>query len=249
MLMLTNDVVSAYQKSSKRLLLLDYDGVLVPIAATPEQATPTQATYDVLQKLTSDPRNTCVVISGRDHKTLSRWLGSMPIALVAEHGLWRKLPMQQWKCTVDVSTGWKQAIRMVMQPYLVAMTGSHIEEKSAGLAFHYRGVSSNAEALAQQLIHALQLPIKELSLSLIHGKKVVEIIPAGITKGAAARFWLDTSDWDFILCAGDDTTDETMFKLLPESAYSIKVGSDPTAARFLLSSQKEFVQLLRNFFG
>ncbi len=242
--MAITQIISAYQHASKRLLLLDYDGVLVPIAPTPEQAAPTQATYDILQKLTSDPRNTCVVISGRAHETLEEWLGGLPIALVAEHGLWRKQPKGQWESTVDITTGWKHTIRTIMERYQVTMLGSRIEEKSAGLAFHYRAVTGDGEAAALQLIRELQTPIEELSLSLIHGKKVVEIIPGGITKGVAARYWLDSTDWDFILGAGDDTTDETLFKVMPDSTYSVKVGNPPTAARFSVQTQVEFIDLL-----
>ncbi len=242
--MAITQIIPAYQNALKRLLLLDYDGVLVPIAPTPEQAAPTQATYDVLQKLTTDPHNTCIIISGRAHEILDEWFGQLSISLVAEHGLWRKQPGQQWKCACDITTQWKETIHAIMTSYLVTMPGSRIEEKSAGLAFHYRAVAGDAEVLAQQLIHELQAPTQELSLSIISGKKVVEIIPAGITKGAAAQFWLDQTKWDFILAAGDDTTDETMFKIMPTQAYSVKVGDPPTAARFSVANQGEFIDLL-----
>lgn len=240
-----NGMLSAYAQASKRLLLLDYDGVLVPIAPTPEEAAPTQQTYDVLQRLTADPRNECVIISGRPRETLHEWFGDLPLALVAEHGLWRKELAGQWERAKDVTSSWKPDIQRIMVHYQDIMPGSFIEEKHAGLGFHYRSVALDAQANISQLIKALQPQVDRLSLTLMHGKKVVEIIPAGIGKGVAATFWLNKTTWDFVLCVGDDVTDETMFKVMPASAYSIKVGQLPTAARFSIPTQPEFVDMLR----
>jgi trehalose 6-phosphate synthase/phosphatase len=43
---------------------------------------------------------------------------------------------------------------------------------------------------------------------------------------------------------GDDLTDEDMFKVLPEDAYSVKIGFTPSKARFYLGSPKEVRALL-----
>src|SRR5438132_6903173 len=86
----TAKIVDAYKHATKRLLLLDYDGVLAPIVPLPEQAMPSKKMFALLEKLTADTRNTCVVVSGRDHETLDEWLGNLPLAFAAEHGLWRR---------------------------------------------------------------------------------------------------------------------------------------------------------------
>jgi trehalose 6-phosphate synthase/phosphatase len=59
-----------YQGARRRLLLFDYDGTLVDFAPTPAEAKPTSAMLRLLGSLTADPRNTVVIISGRDHATL-----------------------------------------------------------------------------------------------------------------------------------------------------------------------------------
>jgi trehalose 6-phosphate synthase/phosphatase len=51
--------------------------------------------------------------------------------------------------------------------------------------------------------------------------------------------------WDFILALGDDWTDEDIFKILPPSAYSIKVGFKTTQARFYIESTEVCRNLLR----
>jgi len=58
-------LVHAYKGAERRLLMLDYDGTLVPFAATPGQARPSARVYELLEKLASDPRNEVVIISGR----------------------------------------------------------------------------------------------------------------------------------------------------------------------------------------
>ena len=50
--------------------------------------------------------------------------------------------------------------------------------------------------------------------------------------------------FDFILALGDDSTDEEMFSVLPDWAYTIHVGAAPTRARFGLHGPNEALELL-----
>jgi trehalose 6-phosphate synthase/phosphatase len=244
----TAKIVDAYKHATKRLLLLDYDGVLAPIVSLPEQAMPSRKMYGLLEKLTADTRNTCVVVSGRDHETLDEWLGGLPLAFAAEHGLWRRDPQGTWGFVVEVETGWKSTVRNIMQPYATLLEGSFVEEKYAGVGFHYRtATAKDARQTVERLIHDLEPFVSGASLKLLDGKKVVEIIPDGVDKGTAAKFWLDSEEWDFVLAAGDDVTDEALFKVLLPSDYSIKVGEGITAASTTVPSQPEFVRLLEAF--
>jgi trehalose 6-phosphate synthase/phosphatase len=67
------------------------------------------------------------------------------------------------------------------------------------------------------------------------GDKVIEIKNAGINKGRAALAKIGNIKFDFILAIGDDWTDEFTFKSMPESAYTIKVGTKATAAKYYLN--------------
>ena len=73
----------AYHAAESRLLLLDYDGTLVPFARRPQQARPGQALLNLLTRLSADPRTTLVIISGRQRAVLDEWFGTLPIGLVA----------------------------------------------------------------------------------------------------------------------------------------------------------------------
>jgi len=78
----------------------------------------------------------------------------------------------------------------------------------------------------------------------LEGNKVLDVKNSGINKGRAAMHWLSKEMWDFIFAVGDDWTDEDMFGVLPDYAYSIKVGLRPSVARYNLKSPKEVVALL-----
>ena len=78
-------------------------------------------------------------------------------------------------------------------------------------------------------------------LQILQGKKVVEIRMAGLNKGLAALHWLESGTYDFILAAGDDWTDEDLFRVLPEKACSIKVGLSASLARFNVINHKELL--------
>jgi trehalose 6-phosphate synthase/phosphatase len=66
-----------------------------------------------------------------------------------------------------------------------------------------------------------------------------------VNKGRAVARWLGRKQWDFILAIGDDWTDEDMFDVLPDSAYSKKVGLSASKARFNIDSQDDVRGLLK----
>ncbi|MDB5153717.1 MAG: bifunctional alpha,alpha-trehalose-phosphate synthase (UDP-forming)/trehalose-phosphatase, partial [Mucilaginibacter sp.] len=57
---------------------------------------------------------------------------------------------------------------------------------------------------------------------------------------------IDNNNYDFIMAFGDDYTDEDIFKALPESAVTIKIGSNLSAAKFYLRTPGEARRLLKN---
>jgi trehalose 6-phosphate synthase/phosphatase len=58
--------------------------------------------------------------------------------------------------------------------------------------------------------------------------------------------WISKGGWDFVLAIGDDQTDEDIFAVVPDSAYSIKVGHEPSRAKCNVDSLKEVRKLLQD---
>ena len=239
-------LVSDYAKSRKRLLLLDYDGTLVGFKGKPAQADPDEEIMSLLQSLSSNADNTVVIISGRDRVTVEKWLGNLMVTLVAEHGGWIKQKNKDWQCLEPFTGEWKDTIRPILELYSERTPGSSVEEKDFSLVWHYRRADPElAYVRGKELRDALLNMTENLDVGVFEGSKIIEIKKLGVNKGRAAEFWLERENWDFLLAAGDDYTDEEMFRVLPDEVYSIKVGLNISKARFNVDSPNEIRSLLK----
>jgi len=236
-----------YHRAKNRCLLLDYDGTLVPFSRIPSEASPDNAVRELLTRLSADPKNHVAIISGRDASSLDRWLGGLPLTLVAEHGASSKMRNGAWQQIVSVSDLWKEEIRRVMQLFVLRCAGSFVEEKTNTLAWHYRNTQTGLGfSRSRELLNTLSQLIQNTTLQVIDGNKVVEVRIAGFDKGATALKIINEQDPDFVLCLGDDTTDEDMFKALEGEAYTIKVNSGASAAQYTILSQQRVLPLLNS---
>ena len=238
-------LVSDFQKSGQRLLLLDYDGTLVPFSAKPEQAKPSGEVKKLLKKLAKDPKNEVVLISGRDKHTLEKWFGGLKIGLVAEHGALAREKGKQWEMIETLSSDWKEEVRPILELYVDRTPGSFVEEKEFSLVWHYRKADPRlGELRAREVVDDLLNLTANLNLQVLEGSKVVEVKNAGVNKGRAALYWISRKTWGFIIAIGDDLTDEDVFKVLPTTAWSIRVGFSASAAKLNLGSTSQVTSLL-----
>jgi trehalose 6-phosphate synthase/phosphatase len=239
-------LVNEYNKGSKRLFLLDYDGTLVGFADRPEKAGPDKELVALLQALAADTKNELVIISGRDKATLNYWLGNLNASLIAEHGARIKDKDADWQVIEPLRTDWKRTIRPILELYTDRTPGSFVEEKDFSLVWHFRKSDPELAYLRrQELKHAVLSLTANLDIGVFEGSKILEIKNIGINKGRVAKLWIDKQKWDFIFAAGDDYTDEDLFVVLPESAYSIRVGHGISKARFNLDSVHELRLLIK----
>lgn len=223
---------AAYKNAKKALIILDYDGTLMNFDPDPQAVFPDEDLIKLLKAMTAKEGHSLVVNSGRDKKTLNRWLGGLGIDLAAEHGVWVKKG-EDWFKNEGLKTAWKSKIRQVLQNVVERTPGSFIEEKDYSLAWHYRRIDRDlGEKRVREFRDVLIYLTANLDLQVLEGNKVVEIKNAGVNKGKATLNWLNEGPYDFILAIGDDHTDEDIFAVLPTDAYSIKVGLGQTKARF-----------------
>jgi trehalose 6-phosphate synthase/phosphatase len=240
-------IISRYAKTQRRIIFLDYDGTLVDFKSNIEQASPDEELYKILSKLTEDPANHVVLISGRKHENLGEWFADHGIDLIAEHGAWFKKQNTHWHKLPGLSAHWKHDIMPVLETYVDRTPGTFIEEKSYSLVWHYRKAQKGlGELRSGELMNTLKYIANDKGLQLLPGDKVVEIKNMEINKGKAALTLLDGNNYDFIMALGDDYTDEDIFKALPESAVTIKIGSNLSAAKFYLRTPFEARRLLRS---
>ena len=237
-------LVKTFKSVEKRMIFLDYDGTLVGYNEKPELATPDEALMQLLKKLIEFPQTEVAIVSGRDQKFLDQWFGHLPITLVAEHGYVVKHKNQKWLVKETQLKNWKEDLIPVIENFTDRTPGTFIEEKKNSLVWHYR--KTDPELAAERTVE-LKTVLSSLitdELHLMDGDKVIEVVSGRYNKGTAVSEILGDKAADFIICFGDDVTDEFMFNDLPSHAVNVKVGKKNTLANYYIDKPHDVVSLL-----
>ncbi len=239
-------MINDFRSSEKRIIFLDYDGTLVPFTNNIQMAKPSREILSILKSLSDNKNTEVVLISGRDKKTIQNWFGMLNISFVAEHGAWIKEKGEDWKKMKTLKRDWKAKLIPILERYVDRLPNSSIEEKEFSIAWHYRNTDSElAPVVVKELIDELITFTANINVQIFHGNKVVEIRSAGVDKGSAAMAFIVKKKFKFILALGDDATDEDLFKALPQTAYSVRVGMVNSYAKFNLPDYSEVKTLLK----
>jgi trehalose 6-phosphate synthase/phosphatase len=241
------ELLQKYREASRRVMFLDYDGTLVPFAPTPRQARPDAELLELLSTLGADLSNEVVIVSGRSRSDLAEWFGGLPVAMVAEHGVWLRPNGGDWRMLKPLSAEWKERVRPILQLYVDRLPGALLEEKDFSLAWHYRRADpEQASVRARELLDDLADYTRNIDVQVLEGKRVVEVRNSGVNKGTAAMEWLKEPTPEFLLGIGDDGTDEELFRALPSTAYSVRVGVAKTAALYYLHTHTAVRRVLQD---
>eukprot|EP00913_Durusdinium_trenchii_P028699 g26915.t1 len=164
--------------------------------------------------------------------TLCRaWLSPMATALAPGRRLW--CGMEASEGLSDDNQEWKNLAIELIQQYVRRIQGSILEAKACAISWNYRevGAAGVIDDVALELMRFLD---PDSPSGLLHGypvkvfmgKGYVEVKRADVDKGAACVKTLEDSllafsdaqrgrhmgSVDFVLCVGDDTSDEDMFQ-------------------------------------
>lgn len=246
-------VYSTYESvsSGKRLFMFDYDGTLTPIVRDPAAAVPHPRILQMLTTLAADPLNQVWIISGRDQAFLDKYLGHIPrLGLSAEHGCFIKpVGSKDWtNLTEQADMSWMQDVVEIFQYYTERTQGSFIERKRAAVTWHYRRADPEYGAFqARECLNHLENTVStKYDVEVMRGKANLEVRPRFVNKGEIVKkLVLDEEiSPQFVLCMGDDATDEDMFRALrkienldQENVFSVTIGPSnkmTTAAWHLL---------------
>ncbi|MFO0588946.1 MAG: bifunctional alpha,alpha-trehalose-phosphate synthase (UDP-forming)/trehalose-phosphatase [Polyangiaceae bacterium] len=237
----------AVRRAPARLLMLDYDGTLVPLAPMPDLATPDDQLLDLLRELAALPQTDVHIVTGRTRASIERWLGHLSLHLHAEHGFW-SLREGVWTANGAVREEWKGRVAPLLAAAAASMPGAMVEEKSTALALHYRGAEPTLVAdRLRELRPTLREALRACSSApeILEGSKVLEVRQHGVGKGLLARRLLAQLGAETrVIAAGDDRTDEDMFAALPPDAISIHVGVGWSAARYRVATPAALRSLL-----
>ncbi|KAH9861869.1 hypothetical protein J1614_011622 [Plenodomus biglobosus] len=252
-----------YRQAKKRLFMFDYDGTLTPIVQDPSAALPSDRVTRTLKMLAADPANSVWIISGRDQAFLNEYLGHIPeLGLSAEHGSFMRNPRSDvWEnLTEKTDMSWQQEVLDIFQHYTDCTQGAFIERKKIALTWHYRRADPEYGAFQARECHKhLESTVgKKYDVEVMTGKANLEVRPRFVNKGEIAKrlvFEYGTEPGEppeFVLCLGDDFTDEDMFRSLRQSAlpsdhvFSVTVGasSKQTLASWHLVEPSDVISVI-----
>jgi trehalose-phosphatase len=220
------ELIKDYEVSWKRLFILDYEGTLTPYGSVKKKViTNIDRVIDVLSELVADKKNAVYVMSGRTVTELESLFRRIPdIGLIAENGCFLREVGRgsEWKQFPDKekTAKWMVAIFEILQYYLQRVENSWIEEHQCSLVFHYEPKNEKDAATASRQAGECANHINDASeqqrVRAIPTKDSVIIEPSDYDKSTAAQHILEKypeSDRpDFLLVAGNDRDDETVFK-------------------------------------
>jgi trehalose 6-phosphate phosphatase len=223
--------------NGRTLLGFDFDGTLAPIVTDRDAARMRTRTARLFRQVCV--LFPCAVISGRSRADVARRLGDAPVRyVVGEHGADTGTPRPEFRRRIaGVLKDLRRALR--------GRPGVEIENKGMSLAIHYRMAPDPGRAL-EQIDAALARLVRRVRP--VPGKCVVNVVPAAAPhKGDAFRQLVREERAEQALYAGDDDTDEDVFRLEPPvRPVTVRMGpSRRSRAEYYLREQGEIDGLLR----
>lgn len=259
----TEHIVSAYKRTKSRVILLDYDGTMMP--RTSINKTPSPEALSILKSLCNDPKNFVFLVSGRGRQTLSEWFSPCErLGISAEHGYFMRWNQDaEWETCVAVADfDWKRIAEPVMKLYTETTDGSAIETKESALVWHYQDADPDFGYFqAKELLDHLESVLANEPVSVKSGQHLVEVKPQGVSKGLVAEQLLSRMVQrgtlpEFVLCIGDDRSDEDMFECITSvmsrpslspiaEVFACTVGQKPSKAKYYLDDTGEITRMLQ----
>ena len=181
-------------------LFLDIDGTLLDIAPTPGAVVVPPLLVPLLRDAQREFGGAVAIITGRRVSEVDSLLSPLKLVVSGVHGCEIRSDLDAGVLTQSPA----------IDPDLLAglyeleqkFSGVFIEPKGSGVAVHYRMAPTRWPELKEQLIRLISNRATQIIIS--PGRKVFEILPAGISKGTAIerllslawkRFW--PRDWSY----------------------------------------------------
>ena len=267
-------IESDYEKSNKRLLFFDFEGTLPAAyqnsAFLSKDSPPSAEIINLLKGLTSDKRNKVFIVAGKGPKELKEWFkGVRNLGLAAEHGFKyciNKQGNEHWKKIIkNYDNAWIKNCSDIISPYLERCEGSCLDVKESSIVWQYTDCDQElGKQFASALSSELENIILKYNLKILNGKGYIEIIARGVDKGYFVGYKIKEyirkkNGFDFILCIGDDTSDEKMFDYLIKKKdqikkycknvkiYGVTVGKKPSKAKFYVEKPKNVQEIITGF--
>jgi trehalose 6-phosphate phosphatase len=214
-------------------LLLDFDGTLVDIAATPDAVHVPDDLCESLARLLEKTDGALAIVSGRPIADIDSKFAPLKLPVVGGHGAEMRIRDDE---VVSAVAPLPDELRRRLKAAEDFDPGVLIEDKGYSVALHYRRAPAVAARLRAH-IDAVCADFPGEPMEMLPGKALFEIKRPGVSKGEGVRALLTHAPFAgrMPVFIGDDETDKTLFALLPEFGgvgFSVDLAYDGLAGIF-----------------
>jgi trehalose 6-phosphate synthase/phosphatase len=211
-------------------LFLDYDGTLVPIARTPDEARPDAGLLELLESLARAPAIRAVVLSGRPLASLQAMLPVPGLILAGTYGAEIQMPGQSTLARAepgDIRPTIEQ-VKSVWSELIALRSGFFVEDKGLAVALHARFAEpADADFVLSRARASAEQSISPDRFRVLGGDRFLEVAPVAAHKGSTVEWLLDHEAWPDALPVyfGDDDKDKEAFAVIRQrGGIAIVVG-------------------------
>lgn len=241
------ELESKYRAASRRLIVLEYDGVLAPRQKL-SLTRPERNMRSVVSALSADLANTVMIVSSRNCEHLDLHWSNSNLVLVAEHGAMHKPPGGRWESYFGINTEWMNPVSQALRQLPAEYPGTIVQEKRFTISWNFQAM---ADRISDSEIRNIENAITSLPQ---HGEFVtyrdhdsLELTPYGVDPATFLVRWLGARRFDFVMALGSKSTDQSIAVILTKDAFTIRVEPDGvTRSRFALVSQEQVYPLLKS---
>lgn len=206
-------------------LYLDVDGTLLDVALTPSSVHVPPQLAALLTSLSIALDGALAIVTGRQIEDADALLAPFRSSAAGVHGA--ETRRNAHDAIISLSPKLDEEIAASIRGIVARMPGIMLEDKGSGLTLHYR----LAPERRPELLHALRdlLPRHQGQFTLCGGRKVIEVLPVGFSKGRALRHFFDMPPFAgrTPVMIGDDVSDEAAIAAAQSvGGFGLKVAGE-----------------------
>ena len=226
-------------------ILLDIDGTILDVAATPQSVVVPASLLHTLVKLHARTAGALALISGRLIENIDELFAPLKLPCVGGHGVEMRVsgsaPLQKQHAELSPLLKKQVTAAVTVDPRII------IEDKGSSLAVHYRLAPGQGPSIKNKIAAILDRVSPE-RLEMLCGKAVIEVKPLSFNKGVAVRELMKGPPFAqrIPFFVGDDVTDESVFAALPAlGGHGYSVGREVAGVEGNFGSPQDVRDWLR----
>lgn len=238
-------------RPGRRIFLSDFDGTLAPIVPDFLNARAGEGVEEAIEGLRKSGWRV-VLLTGRGLRDLRARIRTRGLDCGGNHG-WEwigGMALAAGQPSVSIKRAVRRSIRAaarVLRAHMDGIPGVQVEEKLYFAGVHHRLVPASRRAEFERAFARARRDPRLAGFRWRSGKKIEELLsPVRWGKGEGTRLLIRRYRPDLVVAAGDDTTDEEMFRALGRRGVPVRIGRTArTFASHYVERQADMVRFMR----